>query len=183
MRIIGGEFGGRKLTAVPGIKTRPTSARVREAIFSTLLPVIKQSLVLDLFAGTGALGLEALSRGAAKVEFVDFNSAALEIVRRNIQNLGVVEKTKVHKNDSLSFLQNCQEQSYDLIFLDPPYLYSYYEDLLKTIATKGILRKNGIIVVETSSKYELIGVYFNLVLAKTRNYGDTKIWYFEHKGE
>ncbi len=183
MRIIGGEFRGRKLASVPGIKTRPTSDRVREAIFSSLQPVISRSVVLDLFAGTGALGLEALSRGAAKADFVDFEPQAIAVINRNIESLGLAEKTLVNRRESLSFLENCRLDSYDLIFLDPPYLYNYHEELLKTIATRGILRKNGKIVLETSSKNELSGVYYNMVLAKSKKYGDTKIWYFEFKGE
>ena len=121
MRIISGTYGGRKILAPAGNQTRPTLDRVREALFSTLFDV-KGFRVLDLFAGSGAVGLEALSRGAAWVDFVEQGKAAARTLRENIENLQVpTQKFAVHSTSAETALRRLSETRYDLVYLDPPY--------------------------------------------------------------
>ena len=121
MRVIAGHYGGRRLQAPPGEATRPTSYRVREALFSLLGERVEGARVLDLFAGTGALGIEALSRGAAEVTFVDSAPAAIRAVRANLEALDAI--ADVRRADARRFLggASAAAREYDLVFLDPPY--------------------------------------------------------------
>ena len=121
MRVIAGQWGGRRLQAPSGESTRPTSDRVREALFSILAPRIEGARVLDLFAGSGALGIEALSRGAAAATFVDSAAAAIRAVRANLEALGI--EAEVVRADARRFLggASAAARQYDLVFLDPPY--------------------------------------------------------------
>jgi 16S rRNA (guanine966-N2)-methyltransferase len=123
MRIVAGTLGGRRFAAPPGTDTRPTSDRVREALFSALGPLDGEN-VLDLFAGSGALALEALSRGAGRATLVDSNAKALAVIQGNLKDLGVgAESARVRRRDALKALQDAREagETYDLVFLDPPY--------------------------------------------------------------
>lgn len=120
-RIIAGEFGGRRLRAPPGRGTRPTSDRVREAWMNILAPTVPGARVLDLYAGTGALGLEALSRGAAQVDFVEQSPPVLAVLRENIARLGVGARCRVHRGDAIRFAQGLGAGAYDVVLADPPY--------------------------------------------------------------
>jgi len=121
IRIIAGEFKGRRLKTPASVKVRPTADRVREAWFSILQRSLRGARVLDLYAGTGALGLEALSRGAASAEFVDIHRMALTTLRANIKLLDVGERTVVHRQDALQFAEQLHPGQYDVAFADPPY--------------------------------------------------------------
>ena len=146
MRIISGKARGAKLSAPDGLDTRPTLDRVREAIFSMLFGAMERAYVLDLFAGTGAMGLEALSRGAEGADFVDNSRLACECVRANIEKTRL-EGANVFNTDFKAFLQNCSRK-YDIIFLDPPYEAGYYGVALDIIKERGLLSSDGIIVAE-----------------------------------
>ena len=121
MRIIAGTFRGRRLLVPRGDEVRPTSDRVREAWMSILGGQLAHSRVLDLFAGSGALGLEALSRGAASVEFVERNAEAVAALEKNIEHLGVAKLTTVRRQDALRFVERLREDAYDVVLADPPY--------------------------------------------------------------
>jgi 16S rRNA (guanine966-N2)-methyltransferase len=122
MRIIGGEFRGRRLKAPKGRNTRPTPDRVREALFSILGPAIEGARVLELFGGTGSLGLESLSRGAAQAVFCEVNRAALACLNDNIATLGVGERTRVHRVSALDFPRRAEPgEPFDFVFCDPPH--------------------------------------------------------------
>ncbi|HEY0016031.1 MAG TPA: RsmD family RNA methyltransferase [Longimicrobium sp.] len=121
MRIVGGKHAGRHLTSPPDRRVRPTAEHVRDAWLSHLQPVLKGARVLDLFAGTGALGLEALSRGAAYADFVETRPASLHALKANVAALHLRAKTRIFKKDALPFAEALQAGAYDLCFADPPY--------------------------------------------------------------
>lgn len=121
MRIIAGELKGRRLRAPAGRRARPTADRVREAWFSILQPALPGALVLDLFAGSGALGLEALSRGARHVDFVETSAGSLRALTANVAELAVEERATIHREDAMRFAARLPEASYDVALADPPY--------------------------------------------------------------
>ena len=171
MRVIAGTYGGRRLQAPPGRDTRPTSDRVREALFS-ILGDVEGARVLDLFAGSGALAIEALSRGAAEATFVDSAPGAIRAIRSNLDALGI--EAEVVRRDALRFLQSAEipAHQYDLVFLDPPYrqasvLGRELSAMLSPILT-GAAR-----VVAESSRRDPLGL--TLELLDERRYGDTLI--------
>ena len=149
MRIIGGEAGSRKIEAPKGIITRPTLDRVRETVFNVIQFRTANAHVLDLFAGSGAYGLEALSRGAEKAVFNDNNVSARNIVRRNIQALGYQERSEILKYDwdmALSSLHD-RRLCFDLIFLDPPYRMPL-DPVIEKISSLSLLSQSGIVIAE-----------------------------------
>jgi 16S rRNA (guanine966-N2)-methyltransferase len=121
MRIVGGELGGRRLVLPKDRRVRPTADRVREAWMSILGDALRQARVLDLYAGSGALGLEALSRGAASADFVELSPPSLSALEANIEALGLVRRATVHRSDALRFAQRLGPGAFDLAFADPPY--------------------------------------------------------------
>lgn len=147
MRVISGSARGLKLISPPGLDTRPTLDRVKEALFSMLTPVLRGAAVLDLFAGSGALGIEALSRGSDSAVFVDNSKEAEAAVRKNLENSRFGEKARFVGGDALSFLNSCKD-SFDVIFMDPPYGGGLYEKVLTLIDEKGLLSPDGVISVE-----------------------------------
>jgi 16S rRNA (guanine966-N2)-methyltransferase len=172
MRVIAGTYGGRTLKAPPGGATRPTSDRVREALFSILGEQTHQARVLDLFAGSGALGLEALSRGAETVTFVDDAHAAIGAIKANLAALGA--SAQVRRHDALRFLGSASERGaqYDLVFLDPPYRLA--ERLAQPLseALPAVLAPGAVAVAECDRRAPLA---LDLPLHDERRYGDTLI--------
>jgi 16S rRNA (guanine966-N2)-methyltransferase len=172
MRIVGGAWGGRRLQAPPGDATRPTSDRVREALFSILAGRVVQARVLDLFAGSGALGLEALSRGAAEATFVDSAAAPVRALHANLETLGA--RAEVRRQDALRFLGSARSQSrvYDLVFLDPPYrLANRLGDRLSE-ELPHVLAPGATVVTESDRRDPLD---LDLPMSDERRYGDTLI--------
>ena len=147
MRIIAGMARGRKLREPSGVAIRPTTDMVKESIFNIVQFDVEGRAVLDLFAGTGQLGIEALSRGAVRVTFVDESLEALKLVKKNIELAGFSDNTDIVRSDALEFLN--RGTRYDLIFLDPPYNSGLLEKALKAINQFDILKDNGIIVCES----------------------------------
>ncbi len=169
MRVVAGEFGGRRLQAPRGRATRPTSDRVREALFA-ILGEVSGARVLDLFAGSGALGIEALSRGAESAVFVERDHAAAAAIRRNLDAVGVLG-AEVRRQDVLRFLGGF-EGSFDLVFVDPPYdSASRLAGPLST-ALPAVLTQDSLIVTESSKRMPL---ELSLPLLRERTYGDTRI--------
>ncbi len=172
MRIIAGTHKGRRLTSVPGAATRPTSDRVREALFSVLGARVEEAVVLDLFAGSGALGLEALSRGARSATFVDSAAAAVRAICANAETLGVA--ADVRRADALRFLRGASAggAQYDLVFLDPPYRLA--ERLARPLseALPAVLAPGAVAVAESDRRAPLA---LDLPLHDERRYGDTLI--------
>jgi 16S rRNA (guanine966-N2)-methyltransferase len=172
VRVIAGTYGGRSLKAPPGENTRPTSDRVRESLFSILGTRIRDAEVLDLFAGSGALGLEALSRGAGGVTFVDDAQPAIKAIKANLQALSAA--ATVRRSDALRFLVQAAQSAaqYDLVFLDPPYRQA--ERLARPLseALPAVLAPGAVVVAESDRRAPLA---LDLALNDERRYGDTLI--------
>jgi 16S rRNA (guanine966-N2)-methyltransferase len=172
MRIVAGVYGGRRLVAPPGSATRPTSDRVREALFSVLGASVEGARVLDLFAGSGALGLESLSRGAASVVFVDRAPRAIEAVRANVDALGV--EADVRRMEARTAIRTAlaRGEAYDLVFLDPPYRHAAGLGRELSEALPAVLAPGARVVTESDRRDPL---ELDLRLTDERRYGDTVI--------
>jgi 16S rRNA (guanine966-N2)-methyltransferase len=168
VRIVAGQFGGRRLTAPRGGRVRPTADRVRESWMSIVTPELPGARVADLFAGSGALGLEALSRGAASADFVELAPASLAALRANIEALGIAGQTRVHRGDALRFVERLGPAAYDLVFADPPYTTDAAERLAALFRRTPFAR---ILSIEHRVELALPG-------DDTRRYGDTAITFF-----
>lgn len=179
MRIIAGEMRGRQLKAVEGIHTRPTSDKVKGAIFNVLGDKVLDSRVLDLFAGTGNLAIEALSRGSREVVLVEKNFDAYQIIRKNLEQLGVSEKSKLLFMDAFKFIRKYPDEVFNLIFLDPPYRQELILKVLQTLKEYSYLTPDGVIVAETAKDEEFTGDIYPFEIRKTGEYGDTKVWYLQ----
>ncbi len=148
MRVITGIARGRKLKSVEGMDTRPTSDRTKESIFNIIQFDIEGRAVLDLFAGTGQMGIEALSRGARTADFVDMRADCAKVIAENYKHCGFEAVSKVYQTDYASFLRRCKKGSYGLIFIDPPYGNGMLQDALHTIFDRDLLVTGGLIVCE-----------------------------------
>lgn len=174
LRIVAGDTGGRALKPVKGVRTRPTSSLVRGAVFSLLGTATQGVRALDLFAGTGSLGIEALSRGALWVDFVEVDRRQCATLRQSLESLGHTERAHVYcarAERAITFLQG----PYDLVLFDPPYDYPTIDTLLQYMAQASLVRGGGLLVVEHSSRRPLQESYGSLRLFKQRRYGDTCI--------
>lgn len=172
MRVITGKYKGRRLVVPAGLKIRPTSDRVKEAIFN-ILPPLQDTIVLDLYAGTGNLGIEALSRGAKKAVFIDKHHLAIQAIKKNLLALGIKKEAVIYKRDILKGLDFLKD-TYHLIFMDPPYTKGYVERTLNLIRhLPGLLTKEGIIVIEHApqERFSLEG----FLLIDKRQYGQTEV--------
>ncbi len=174
MRVITGKARGVTLKTPEGMQTRPTTDRVKEALFSIIQFEIPGATVLDLFGGTGQLGIEALSRGAKKADFVDASDAACRLIRENLRRTKLEQDGHVVKSDYLSYLSRCREQ-YQIIFLDPPYAEVFLEKSLKMIVEIDILQSGGIIVAERPVGKELPWDFGGYSRSRDYKYGNTLI--------
>ena len=154
MRVISGSARGRKLKELQGMDTRPTTDKVKESLFNIIQFEIEGRRVLDLFGGTGQLGIEALSRGADHCTFVDMRKEAAALIRENLRLTGLSERSRVVQGDALSFLSSCGEK-FDVILLDPPYHTELLEKSVERITEFDILREHGIIICESAAEREL----------------------------
>ena len=177
MRIIGGKYRSRVLAEFAGENVRPTSDRAREALFNILSFNIYGARVLDLFAGSGAVGIESLSRGAKEVQFNDFSKDSVAIVKKNLNTLKIAIGTeaKVTQRDYLACLEQAKEP-FDFIFIDPPYHIDYGEKALKKIAERGLLSENGVAVYERDIPFD--GEIEGLEKYDERKYGKAYLSFF-----
>lgn len=165
MRVVGGEYGGRRLVPPADSRVRPTADRVREAWMSILAADLPGARVLDLFAGSGALGLEAISRGATSADFVEISPRSLAALRTNIEALGAGARAVVHRADALRFIDGLSADAYDVAFADPPYSTGHALRLASAFRTAPFAR---ILSIEHSADEILPG-------GQTRRYGDTAL--------
>lgn len=179
MRIVAGKFRAKKILP-PTHDIRPTLDKVKQALFTRLQFFIENARVLDLFSGSGALGIEALSREASEVVFVDADARSVALTKKNLAalKLDASQKVEVHKMDYLAYLSSCKKQ-FDLIILDPPYEKHYYLPALEKIYEKNLLADDGVIICERLKKQPLIQDWFGL--DTTKNYGTVALDYFVKK--
>lgn len=179
MRIISGNAKGLKLKTLKGMDTRPTSDRVKEAIFSMISPYIFDAKVLDLFSGTGNLAIEAISRGGSTAYAVEKNSKCIDIIKENINKANFDERINILNKDALRAIKDLKDIKFDIIFMDPPYLKDLIKPSLKEIALHNILSDNGIIVIEHDIKDILEKTIDSFTTIKKKKYGNTIITIFE----
>ncbi len=176
MRVVGGRLGGRRLRAVPGRETRPTSDRVKEALFGVLGDRVEGTRVLDLFAGTGALAIEALSRGAASAVLVEQAAPAVAVIRANLDALDLNDTVKVRRTRAETYLRTQRDGPFDLVMLDPPYgtPVGQITGLLGRLA-RTALAPGAVVVVEAPARAEAPPWPPGLDLEPPRRYGDTAL--------
>ena len=184
VRIIAGQNRGRKLKSVPGMKTRPTADRVKEAVFSSIDGLLYGCRFLDVFSGTGSISLEAVSRGAEEAVLLEKVADALKVIQENITACGQQQRCKLLRGDSLASLDALgrQNKQFDLIYVDPPYQSELYEMVLQKIAAKELLASHGMILLECAKNASLSVENSIFFIYKEKVYGDTRIVYLKYKG-
>ena len=181
-RISGGSKRGRKLRSHGGIGLRPTSEKVRSAVFALIGPEsVNEARVLDLYAGTGALGIEALSRGAASAEFVESNSTRCGYIRRALQDLGFAERSRITRGKVERVLRTI-EARFDLVLADPPYGIDPWDSVMESLMERNSLEDGAVIVAEHANTFEMADNYGHLNIWKRRRYGDTAVSIFRNGG-
>lgn len=185
MRIVAGEYGGRRLSAVPGRKTRPTTDKVKEALFSSIGPYFEGGQSLDLFAGSGGLSIEAVSRGIDHAVMVDRQYAAINVIKKNVAVTKHPEKFTVIKNDANRALKVLakQDQRFDLIFLDPPYAKQKIVENMTTMANLGLLNPGALIIAETNQEAHLPQKIKGFDFCRQHSYGITLLTIYRFTGE
>ena len=187
MRIISGSARGRRLLSPKNYRIRPTADRIKESLFnilSVLLGSFAGSRVLDIFAGTGNLGIEALSRGAAQAVFIDSHKESAALVAKNLRLLGFSDRGRVLESEALSALRSLGKQAatFSLVFIDPPYRQGLAEKVLEYLAASALIDEDSLVVAETSSDEVLPTAFGPLQEFDRRVYGDTAIAFFTRKG-
>jgi 16S rRNA (guanine966-N2)-methyltransferase len=180
MKIIAGTLKGRRLVSPRGLGTRPTADQVRIALMDTLMPRLPGARFLDLFAGAGGVGLEALSRGAARAVFVERDAAAVEALRRNVGALGVDDRTRVLRADverALGVL-TADGERFELVFLDPPYGADLVEAALARLGAGGLTVAGALVVAQHFTKQPPPGETGALIAFRTRRFGETTLTFF-----
>jgi len=177
VKIIAGSYGGQSLKAPNNFKTHPMSERVRGSLFNIVQNELAGAKVLDIFAGSGSLGIEAISRGASEVVFVERDLAANKILNENVKKLDLNKYSKIHKMGAKTFIDKNQGESFDVIFADPP-----YNDMqLSTVSELGgILKPNGLMVLSYPGRGEVPTVY-GVVVVDNRNYGTAALAFYRKK--
>lgn len=183
MRVITGSARGIQLISPEGMDVRPTAGKVKEALFSAIQFDIEGRRVLDLFAGSGQLGIEALSRGAAEATFADNSRASADVIRKNLEKCRMTDRGRVVVADYKPFLQGAGKGAYGLIFMDPPYASApvQIEKALKIIDSFDILAPGGIIVCESEGEDRLLTEVGRIALRKSYEYGRTRIAVYERR--
>lgn len=178
MRVITGVARGRRLETLPGDATRPTAEKVKESLFSAIQFDIEGRRVLDLFAGSGQLGIEALSRGASGCVFVDKSTEAVQVIRRNLQHTGLAALAQVVGTDASTYLIRPKDR-FDLVLLDPPYASDLLPGLLDRVAP--LVNDGGLIVCETDAATEMPERVERFALARTYRFGRVCVWLYRYE--
>ena len=177
LRVIAGTAKGRSLTAVPGKNTRPTTDKVKEAIFSMIGPYFDGGLALDLFAGTGGLGIEALSRGADSAIFIDLEGISIEVIKQNLQTAGMVDRAEIYRADAIRAVKALAKRNlkFTLVFLDPPYRMKDMDELMMELAVKDLLNEGATVVVEHDADHQYPDAFASYRQIRHTHYGDTAV--------
>lgn len=180
MRVISGSARGLKLKSPKGMDVRPTTDRVKESLFNIINNYIQDSFILDLFSGTGSLGIEALSRGAQRCTFVDSSKDSIEIIKDNLKSTKFIDKSEVIFSDAISAINKLgvKRDKFDIIFMDPPYLKNLVVPVLKEIIKRELLEEDGIIIIEHDTTDIIPENIDNLNKYREKNYGNTTLSFF-----
>lgn len=180
MRVIAGTAKGRRLKTVKGMTTRPTADRVKESLFNIIREKLEGNSLLDLYAGTGNIGIEALSRGVTSAVFVERDKQAVKVLRENLQVTSFQQNVEVYQQDVMIALDifGKKKRAFDLIFLDPPYYEGLEEKTLTRIFLNKVLAPEGLVIIEHSRKNNLPSTVASLQLIRTEIYGDTAISFY-----
>ncbi len=182
MRIISGKYKGHHLVSFKGDHLRPTTDRVKEALFNKIQFELEGAIVLDLFSGTGNLGLEAISRGAEKVVFVDENPKSIEILKKNIEKLKVEKSSyEIVTLDAFRFLKKSTDRKFNFIFIDPPFTQKMAHDVMEALDKTSIYTPETFISIESQKKERMEPEYERLVRFDFRDYGDKILSFFKAK--
>ena len=182
MRIISGKYKGHKLASFDEDHIRPTTDRVKESVFNILAGDLEGARVLDLFSGTGNLGIEALSRGAATVDMVEVNPRSIAIIRKNLEKLKIEEGVQIHRGDAVRFVEDYTGESFDIILIDPPFPLKICVTVLNALSSSQTAGPRTRIAIEHARQEPLpseIGT--NMTCIDTRSYGDKIVAFFEKK--
>lgn len=191
MRVIAGEFKGRRLDRIEGLDIRPTSDKVKESLFNILGSSIIDSVFLDLFSGTGGIGIEALSRGAKHVVFIDAGIKSIKVLKGNLEHLNINDNVEVFNTDYSTAVGKLykHKKQFDIIFIDPPYRVGMAESALKEIDNNPILAQSGMIIVEHDTKDDMPESVGELYKYRIKQYGSTCLSFYiicnqtQHKEE
>ena len=180
MRVIAGSARGHKLQSVAGNTTRPITDRAKEALFSILGDWIVDRYVLDLFGGTGAVGIEALSRGAAHVHFIDHSREAIRAMRKNLSHCRVADRAKVERRDSFRFLEQFAGEAFELIFIAPPQYQELWREALLAVESRlELLTEDGVVIVQIHPREETPLALERLIEFDRRRYGAVLLIFYE----
>ena len=182
MRVISGSARGLKLKSPKGLNTRPTADRIKESLFNIISPYLDNISFLDLFSGSGAIGIEALSRGAKYATFVDIDKQSISIINQNIASARFIERSTVHNIDCIDAINmiSLQNLKFDIIFLDPPYSKRFLEPTINKIEEKQILKNDGFIICEQRID-EIIFETEKLIAFRVKEYKITKMVFLKWK--
>jgi 16S rRNA (guanine(966)-N(2))-methyltransferase RsmD len=184
IRVIAGTAKGRKLKMVPGANTRPIGDRVKEALFNILGPDLAGARFLDMFAGTGSVGIEALSRGAEHSVFIDIDHKSCQIIRENVLTCGFSESANVLQRNALVYLESPVQKPFDIVFIAPPQYKGLWKEAIQQLDKHSDwLNPDGIVIVQLDPSEYLIVEMDNLSLYDERKYGNTKLLFYEKPGE
>ncbi|MEI4803056.1 16S rRNA (guanine(966)-N(2))-methyltransferase RsmD [Bacillus sp. NPDC077411] len=185
MRVVSGKCKGHPLKAVPGNTTRPTTDKVKEAIFNIIGPYFDGGLALDLFGGSGGLGIEALSRGIDKAIFVDRDGKAIKVIHQNLESCKLEAQAEVYRNDAERAVKALMKREllFDLVLLDPPYKDQKIVSLISIMDQHGLLKEDGIVMAEHGVDVELPETIGRLVKVRAENYGIIAISIYKYEGE
>lgn len=185
MRVITGSARGHLLKAPKGENTRPTSDKIKESLFNIIGYIDEESGVLDLFSGSGGVGIEFLSRGAKSCYFIDENAESIKIIKQNLEKTKLIDKGMVIKNNVNKAIKTLalRNAKFDYIFLDPPYDKDYVVKTLEQISEMKLLKNDGEIIIEHEKRLELLDSYKNLIKTDYRKYGDTCISFYKIEEE
>jgi 16S rRNA (guanine966-N2)-methyltransferase len=181
MRILGGALRGRRLIGPSGAATRPTAGRVKSALFNILSELVPGACFLDLYAGTGLIGIEALSRGARCVTFVESNPASCRVVKRNLERCGFTHLAAVRRMSASRFLKQPVGGPYDIAFVDPPYHNDEELNILPILGAGAIIASTGVVVIEHFHKVQLPVQVGRLDFLKSYRHGDTLLSLYQHR--